>query len=66
MGLGASFGGEAASSLFGASTADVLKKFTAILGAFFLIGCLILSIWSSAMVPTKIESRPLDMERAPE
>lgn len=49
MGLGASFGGDAGDSLFGTSTAEVLKKFTAYLAGFFLISCLILSIWSSAL-----------------
>lgn len=52
LGLGASFGGDAGESLFGTSTADVLKKFTAWLGVCFLAGCVILSIWSEA------DSRP--------
>lgn len=49
LGLGASFGGDSGDSLFGTSTAEVLKRFTAILGAFFLIGCLILSLWGAAL-----------------
>jgi preprotein translocase subunit SecG len=49
MGLGASFGGDSGDSLFGTSTAEVLKKFTAYLAGFFLLCCLILSIWSSAL-----------------
>jgi preprotein translocase subunit SecG len=48
-GLGASFGGESSDSLFGTSTADVLKKFTAWLGAAFLVVCLILSLWTQSM-----------------
>ncbi|MBM3195282.1 MAG: preprotein translocase subunit SecG [Chlamydiae bacterium] len=63
MGLGATFGGESASAFFGASTADVLKKFTAILGGVFLISCLILSIWSAMMEPTKVEARPIEVEK---
>ncbi len=48
-GLGASFGGEGAESLFGSSTADVLKKFTAYLATIFFIACLILSLWTGAL-----------------
>ena len=49
LGLGASFGGDAGSSLFGTSTADVLRKFTAYLALFFLASCVFLSFWSSHM-----------------
>lgn len=48
-GLGASFGGDASSSLFGTSTADVLKKFTAWLSFLFLLFCILLSFWTNAM-----------------
>jgi preprotein translocase subunit SecG len=47
LGLGASFGGDPGESLFGTSTADVLKKFTAYLAAVFLIACVVMSLWSS-------------------
>lgn len=47
-GLGASFGGETSDSLFGTSTADVLKKFTAWLAAIFLVACILLSVWTTA------------------
>jgi preprotein translocase subunit SecG len=47
MGLGASFGGDPGSSLFGTSTAEVLKKFTATLGVIFAVFCIVLSAWSS-------------------
>lgn len=47
-GLGASFGGEATDSVFGTSTADVLKRFTAYLGVAFLVLCVVLSLWTSA------------------
>jgi preprotein translocase subunit SecG len=63
MGLGASFGGESASSLFGASTAEVLKKFTAILGGIFLVSCLILSVWSSVLQAPKGEIAPTQVEQ---
>lgn len=49
LGLGASFGGDAGDSLFGTSTAEVLKKFTAYVAAIFLASCLCLSFWSSAL-----------------
>lgn len=48
-GLGASFGGDSSDSLFGASTADVLKKFTAWLAVIFLTSCVLLSLWTGAM-----------------
>ncbi len=53
LGLGASFGGDSGDSLFGTSTASVLKKFTAYLAGIFLIACLVLSLWTSAIGRTK-------------
>jgi preprotein translocase subunit SecG len=47
-GLGASFGGDTGDSLFGTSTADVMKKFTGWLSAIFLVSCVLLSLWTSA------------------
>ena len=49
LGLGASFGGDTSDSLFGTSTAEVLKRFTAYLGGVFLLTCLLLSLWSASM-----------------
>ncbi len=49
LGLGASFGGDSNDSLFGTSTADVLKRFTAYLSGAFLVACLALSLWTSAL-----------------
>lgn len=49
LGLGASFGGDSSSSLFGASTADVVKKITAYLAVAFLAGSLLLTYWSHAL-----------------
>lgn len=48
-GLGASFGGDASDSLFGASTPEVLKKITAYLGISFVIACVILSFWTASL-----------------
>ena len=64
LGLGASFGGDSGDSLFGTSTAEVLKRFTAYLAGIFLATCLILSMWTSAIgrsgsgpiVPVEMES----------
>jgi preprotein translocase subunit SecG len=60
LGLGASFGGDTGDSLFGTSTADVLKKFTAYLSATFFALCLVLSLWTSALgraadAPAKVQ-----------
>lgn len=49
LGLGASFGGDAGNSLFGTSTATVIKKFTAWLAVIFFAGCVFLSLWTSAL-----------------
>ena len=62
MGLGASFGGDPGESLFGTSTADVLKKFTAWLGVCFLAGCIFLSIWSESASKTSKEPIPYTIE----
>ncbi len=53
LGLGASFGGDPGESLFGTSTADVLKKFTGWLAIVFVVGCLFLSSWTAALNRTK-------------
>lgn len=53
LGLGASFGGDPGESLFGTSTADVLKKFTAWLAVIFMVACVLLSIWSSGIAHPK-------------
>ena len=49
MGLGASFGGDTSDSLFGTSTADVLKKFTAYMVVIFMSACILLSVWSTTL-----------------
>lgn len=53
LGLGASFGGDPGESLFGTSTAQVLKKFTAYLAVIFMVSCVILSLWTGVLSRTK-------------
>ena len=60
LGLGASFGGDAGDSLFGTSTAEVLKKFTAYLVAIFMISCVLLSLWTASLARTKSELSPME------
>lgn len=55
MGLGASFGGES-SDVFGTSTAQVLKKFTATLSTLFLISCVFLSFWTSSLARKQVKA----------
>lgn len=57
-GLGASFGGDTGESLFGTSTADVLKKFTGWLAVIFFVSCLLLSLWTNAMGRSKEANIP--------
>ena len=63
LGLGASFGGDNSDSLFGTSTAEVLKRFTATLAGIFLMTCLVLSLWSGALgrskAPALLESEQI-------
>lgn len=61
-GLGASFGGEARESIFGTSTADVLKKFTAWLAVIFLVSCILLSLWTTALGRTKANAPAFTLE----
>jgi len=62
LGLGASFGGDPGESLFGTSTADVLKKFTAYLAAFFMIACILLSLWSASIGNNRTKALPKTIE----
>lgn len=62
MGLGAAFGGDAGDSLFGTSTAEVLKKFTAYLIAIFMGGCLLLSLWTTGIGKAKPKLVPPTIE----
>jgi preprotein translocase subunit SecG len=49
LGLGASFGGDPGESVFGTSTADVLKKFTSYLAVIFIALCVLLSLWTTTL-----------------
>ncbi len=62
LGLGASFGGDQGDSLFGASTADVLKKITAYFVAAFLIACFILSLWTVSLGRAREAKNKLNTE----
>ncbi len=62
LGLGASFGGDSGGSLFGTSTADVLKKITAWLAIIFMTACVVLSFWTGAMGRTQVQTLPTTIE----
>ncbi|HEX2579889.1 MAG TPA: preprotein translocase subunit SecG [Rhabdochlamydiaceae bacterium] len=62
LGLGASFGGDPGDSLFGTSTADVLKKFTAWLAVIFMVACVLLSIWSASIGSHRVKSLETSIE----
>lgn len=62
-GLGSSFGGDTSDSLFGTSTADVLRRFTAYLAAAFMIGCLILSVWTQSLGRSSVAMGDLPIEQ---
>lgn len=62
-GLGTTFGGDAGTSLFGTSTADVLKKFTAWTAAIFLTLCVLLSLWTESMGRVKSKAPPTVIEQ---
>ena len=64
LGLGASFGGDSGDSLFGTSTAVVLKKFTAYLSGIFLVGCLLLSLMSASMGRKGEKARKIQIEKS--
>jgi preprotein translocase subunit SecG len=60
-GFGASFGGDSTDSLFGTSTADVLKRFTGWLGIIFVAACVFLSLWTASLAHSRSTA-----DRAPE
>jgi len=62
LGLGASFGGDSSDSLFGTSTAGVLKKFTGYLAIIFMVSCVVLSLWTSTLGRVKKASHPTEIE----
>ncbi|HSX13171.1 MAG TPA: preprotein translocase subunit SecG [Chlamydiales bacterium] len=61
LGLGASFGGDSGDSLFGTSTAEVLKKFTSYVAIFFLVTCFVLSFWTASL-GRRTMAAPLQIE----
>lgn len=61
-GLGASFGGDSGDSLFGTSTPEVLKKITAYLAVIFLVGCVLLSFWTSSLGRVTAKKRSISTE----
>lgn len=61
-GLGASFGGDTGESIFGTQTADVLKQFTGWLAVVFLVGCVVLSLWTEVMGRTSSPIAPYNVE----
>ena len=65
QGMGAAFGAsEASDSLFGTSTADVLKRFTAYLATAFALACILLSVWTGSMARNRTtELAPKIIER---
>ena len=65
LGLGASFGGDPGESLFGTSTAEVLKKITAWLAFVFMVACLLISLWTSAIGRSKIQFLQPTIEQLP-
>jgi preprotein translocase subunit SecG len=62
-GLGASFGGDSSESLFGTSTADVLKKVTAWLALIFLVACILLSLWTTSLGRSQSNAPAFTMEK---
>lgn len=62
LGLGASFGGDPGDSLFGTSTADVLKKFTAWIAVVFMFACILLSLWSASIGNKRTKPLPQTIE----
>lgn len=64
LGLGASFGGDPGESLFGTSTADILKKITGWLAIIFTLFCLLLSRWSTLIGSQQIKTLPVTIEES--
>lgn len=65
-GFGASFGGDSGDSLFGTSTADVLKRFTGWLAVIFIASCVLLSMWTASMAHSQGGNRSLSTEMTSE
>lgn len=66
LGLGASFGGDPGESIFGTSTAEVLKKITAWLAFVFMVACLFIALWTSAIGRNKVQFLQPTIEQLPQ
>ena len=64
MGLGASFGGDSGDSLFGTSTADVLKTITKYMAGIFMVSAILLSIWTAKLGRTPRLLPPTTIEES--
>ena len=63
-GLGAAFGGaDSGDSVFGTSTADVLKTFTGWLTVAFVVGCITLSLWTGSLGRASVSQAPAYIEQ---
>ncbi|MGM0439756.1 MAG: preprotein translocase subunit SecG [Chlamydiota bacterium] len=63
-GLGAAFGaGDSGDSLFGTSTADILRKFTSWLVVIFVVSCIMLSMWTASLGRAKNSASPVILEQ---
>jgi preprotein translocase subunit SecG len=66
LGMGSSFGGDAAGSLLGGSSADILKKITTWGAVFFLTLSIIISVWTSNLNPNQASNEPVSTVHAEE
>jgi preprotein translocase subunit SecG len=66
MGLGSSFGEDPGGSVFGTSTADVLKKLTSTLAIVFMVSCVILSFWTASIGRDSIAKPTFNIEEMEE
>lgn len=66
-GLGTTFGSsDASDSLFGTSTPEILKKFTAWLAIVFVSCCLILSFWTNSLARHRVSEFSLENQQQTE
>lgn len=61
-GIGAAFGAEAATSLLGGSSAQILKTITGWGAGIFLLLCLLFSVWTSALPKATVASASVSFE----
>lgn len=63
LGLGSAFGGDTQDSLFGVSTAEVLKKITAWMFVIFLVLCIALSFWTTSIGKKRLNAQKAAVEQ---